>query len=92
MIVLYEKKVGGDRFARISEVGYTREGSNFGKGTNYIECIVTGGVGTMAVTHQGKTYYVCCTGCRDYFNDDPEAVIAEYRQRKEEEKKKAAKG
>lgn len=92
MIVLYERQIGSDRYTRMSEVGYTREGSNFGKGTNYIECVVTGGVGTIPVTHQGKTYYVCCTGCRDYFNDDPEGAMAEYRLRKEEEKKKPDQG
>lgn len=88
MLVLFERRVGDDRFLRMAEVGYTREGSNFGKGTNYIECVVTGGVGTMPVTFEGKTYYVCCTGCRDLFNDDPAAVLAEYRERKEAEKQK----
>jgi len=86
MLVLFERRVGADRYLRLAEVGYTREGSNFGKGTNYIECIVTGGVGTMPVTYEGKTYYVCCTGCRDLFNDDPATVLAEYRERKEQEK------
>ena len=85
MLVLFERRVGDDRYLRMAEVGYTRQGSNFGKGTNYIECIVTGGVGTMPVTYDGKTYYVCCTGCRDLFNDDPAAAIAEYRERKEQE-------
>jgi hypothetical protein len=92
MLILYEKQVGQDRFSRLAEVGYTRKGSNFGKGTNYVECVVTGGVGTIAVTHQGKTYYVCCTGCRDYFNEDPAGALAEYRERKEEEKRKADTG
>lgn len=90
MIVLFERQVAADRFVRLSEVGFTRKGSNFGKGTNYIECVVTGGVGTTAVTYKGKTYYVCCTGCRDYFNDDPEGAIAEYQERKAEEKKRQA--
>ncbi|MEO8494001.1 MAG: hypothetical protein ABI614_02950 [Planctomycetota bacterium] len=88
MLVLFERRVGDDRYLRMAEVGYTREGSDFGKGTNYIECIVTGGVGTIPVTFEGKTYYVCCTGCRDLFNDDPAAAIAEYRERKEQEKQK----
>ncbi|MBC8350780.1 MAG: hypothetical protein H8E66_02260 [Planctomycetes bacterium] len=86
MLVLFERRVGEDRYLRMAEVGYTRKGSNFGKGTNYIECVVTGGVGTMPVTFEGKTYYVCCTGCRDYFNDDPAAALAEYRERKQQEK------
>lgn len=86
MLVLFERRVGNDRYLRMAEVGYTREGSDFGKGTNYIECVVTGGVGTIPVTFEDKTYYVCCTGCRDLFNDDPAAALAEYRERKESEK------
>ena len=31
----------------------------------------------MPVTYQGKTYYVCCSGCRDLFNDNPAAIVAE---------------
>ena len=46
------------------------------------ECIVTGGLGTMQVSFGGNTYYVCCTGCRDAFNDDPAKIIAEYKARK----------
>jgi YHS domain-containing protein len=48
---------------------------------------VTGGKGTIPVTYQGETYYVCCTGCRDLFNDDPETVLAEYRERLDEKRK-----
>lgn len=88
LLVLYERQSGtSKRFLRMAEVGYTRKGSNFGKGATYVECVVTGGKGTIAVTHKGQTYYVCCGGCRDYFSDDPEGVLAEYRERKAEEKK-----
>jgi YHS domain-containing protein len=38
----------------------------------------------MRVSYKGKTYYVCCTGCRDAFNDDPVKYIGEF----EESKKK----
>ena len=86
MVVLLERRTG-DRYSRLAEVGYTREGSRFGQGTAYVECVVTGGQGTIPVTHEGKTYYVCCTGCRDYFNESPAEVLAEYRERKEQEAK-----
>jgi len=89
LIVLYERRLGTNRFLRMSEVGYTRSGSNFGKGTNFIECVVTGGVGTIPVVHEGKTYYVCCTGCKEYFDSDPAGVLAEYRERKAEEKRES---
>jgi hypothetical protein len=82
LLVLMEKKgPTGDALVRLAEVGYTRQGSGFGKTAAQRECIVTGGLGTIEVTHAGKTYYVCCTGCRDYFNENPEKVLAEYAAR-----------
>lgn len=89
MIVLMEKK-NGEAYSRIAEVGATRKGSGFGKGATYIECIVTGGLGTIEVSHEGKTYHVCCTGCLEVFNDDPAGTVKEYLARKEEEKAKKA--
>ncbi len=74
------------RYSRIAEIGYTRKGSGFGQGSTQRECIVTGGLGSIAVTHKGHTYYVCCGGCRDLFEDDPEGVLADYRMRLVEKK------
>src|SRR5262245_7297909 len=85
LLVLMERKSPtSDQFVRLAEVGYTRQGSGFGKGSTQRECVVTGGLGTIAVTHNGQTYYVCCTGCRDYFNENPEKILAEYTARKAE--------
>jgi hypothetical protein len=87
LLILYERQIaGGDRFTRLAEVGYTRQGSSFAKGSSQPECVVTGGLGTIEVAYKGKTYLVCCTGCRDLFNDDPEGVLADYRERKAQEK------
>ena len=87
LVVLYERRVG-EQFARLAEVGYTRKGSSFAvKGGDPHECIVTGGHGTIAVEYKGNTYYFCCTGCRDLFKQDPEGVLAEYRQRKAQSRK-----
>jgi hypothetical protein len=91
LLVLYEKHTGGDRYSRLAEVGYTRAGISFAKGSGEPECVVTGGLGTIAVEYRGKKYYVCCTGCRDLFNDDPEDVLADYRERKAAEREKATK-
>jgi YHS domain-containing protein len=33
---------------------------------------VSGGAANIAVSYKGKTYYVCCTGCKDEFNANPE--------------------
>ena len=67
-----------------AEVGYTREGVTFGveAGGKKPQCVVTGGLGTMAVTYMGTTYYVCCSGCRDAFNENPAKIIAEYMKKK----------
>lgn len=66
------------------QIAYTKEGESFGvaAGQKGPECVVTGGLGTMAVSFNGMTYYVCCTGCRDAFNDNPAKIVAEYKARK----------
>ena len=53
--------------------------------------MVTGGLGTIEIEHAGKKYYVCCTGCRDLFQDDPEGVLAEYRERRSKSRDSRAK-
>jgi YHS domain-containing protein len=75
-------------YYRLGQVGYTREGVNFAAGESYPLCIVTEGKGTMQVSHNGKTYWVCCSGCRDLFNDNPEAVLSEAAERDKAKDKK----
>ena len=78
-LVLLERSISEDRYFRIAEVGYTREGTRLAvAGANGPECVVTGGKATSPVMYMGKTYYVCCTGCRQAFEDDPAGIIAEY--------------
>jgi YHS domain-containing protein len=70
-------------FKRLYQVGATKEGVPFaGPGDNQPECVVSGGRGTIRVTHKGKEYFVCCSGCRDAFQAEPEKYIAEYEARK----------
>lgn len=89
LVTLFEKRNNGDTFARLAEVGATRQGSDFAKNAaGGPECVVTGGLGTIAVKHEGKTYYVCCSGCRELFEDDPAGVLADYYQRKKDEQTK----
>lgn len=80
MTLLFEKRPEKQSFfTRVAEVAYQRDGTKLAAaGGNGPICVVTGGTGTIPVMHKGKTYYVCCTGCRDAFNDDPEGVLAEY--------------
>lgn len=87
--LLVEKRGAQQSFyQRVAEVAYQREGTRLatrdGSGP---ECVVTGGLGTIAVSYQGQTYYVCCTGCRDAFNDDPAGILAAYAERKKQTKK-----
>jgi len=64
-------------------IDYTREGVTFAAaGNKKAECVVTGGLGTMTVSFKGTTYYVCCSGCRDAFNENPEKIIKEYLAKK----------
>jgi hypothetical protein len=63
-------------------VASTKEGEGLGKVEKKNECVVSGGVGTMPVTYKGETYWVCCSGCRDAFNENPEKYINEFKAKK----------
>ena len=67
------------------KIGLTREGILLAGGKKGPECVVTGGLGTMAVMYKGTTYYVCCSGCRDAFNENPAKYIAEYEAKKKKQ-------
>jgi hypothetical protein len=64
-------------FTKHYQVGATKEGVPFADVPKGPECVVSGGLGTIKVTHQGKDYWVCCSGCRDEFKADPEKYIKE---------------
>jgi YHS domain-containing protein len=79
----FEKKPAGKTtFTRVYQVGATKKGVAFAAGDSAPECVVSGGKGTMTVSYKGKTYYVCCSGCREAFQDDPQKYIKEYEERK----------
>ena len=71
---LSTKPKDGMEYTRLWQVGCTKEGQAFATSTEN-ECIVSGGKGTIEVTHQGKTYFVCCSGCKTEFKSDPEKFI-----------------
>ena len=77
---------GSTIFTKAYEVGATKQGVPFASGDTGPECIVSGGLGTMAVTYMGKTYYVCCSGCRDAFKEEPAKYVKEFEARKKEKK------
>ena len=84
-------KARGSAAFRLRDVGGTqRNGVSFAKADDDYgdrTCVISGGLGTTAVTHKGRTYYVCCSGCAAAFNDDPETWIAKYEAKKKEKEK-----
>jgi hypothetical protein len=78
------KPAGRPQFTRLYQVGATKEGVAFAQGEVGPECVVSGGLGTSKVMYMGKTYYVCCSGCRRAFQDDPAKYVKEFeaKQRK----------
>lgn len=92
LLAYSQRKAGQSQFAQLAQVGYTREGTRLAEETQQgPECVVTGGLGTIPVTHKGQTYYVCCTGCRDAFDADPDGILADFAERLAERKAKREK-
>lgn len=79
------KPEGRKLFVKGYQVTGTREGESFGSAEKKPECIVSGGLGTSTVSYKGVTYYVCCTGCRDEFNANPEKYVKEWNEKKARE-------
>lgn len=94
MTVLHERRRQSSTFyTRVAGIGFTRAGTRLATANLGPLCIVTEGKGTSKVSYKGKTYWVCCSGCRDAFLDDPEGVLADARERAAQRKKKGqAKG
>lgn len=72
------RKRGKAAFRRIDTVSTQREGTSFAlSDSDYGDktCIISQGLGTISVSYQGKTYWVCCTGCKAAFEEDPERWI-----------------
>lgn len=70
---------GAPQFKNAIEVGLTKAGEAFASGGDEArlpKCILTGGSAALTVSFNGKSYPVCCTGCRDEFNDNPEKYVA----------------
>ena len=75
MAVKFEKQDGGKGlFSTQFAMNGLKDGIVAG-GPKKPECIVSGGAASIAVTYNGKTYYVCCSGCRDEFNANPTKYV-----------------
>jgi YHS domain-containing protein len=87
VFALDRQEPGAPQFKRVIEVGLTKEGEQFAAGGSAADrpkCIITGGAATMTVSFQGASYPICCSGCRDEFNDNPEKYVKKAAQRAEQ--------
>ena len=71
----------------IEKLEYTAAGNKEGKSiggkkTKGPECVVSGGLGTMTVSYNGETFYVCCSGCADAFKENPKKYVDEFKAKK----------
>lgn len=73
MVVKAETQAKGKGlFNEQFQLAGNKEGESFaGGGSKKPECVVTGGAGTIQVSYLGKTYYVCCSGCKEEFEANP---------------------
>jgi hypothetical protein len=76
------KPRGSTLYTKQYMVAATKEGESLGTADKKNECVVTGGLGTITVSFMGETFYVCCTGCRDAFNEDPAKFVKAFKEKK----------
>jgi hypothetical protein len=74
-------------FSKKWDVGAKKDGIDFVGGDGRPECIVSGGLGTIAVKYMDKTYYVCCSGCRDEFYASPAKYVQAWEEKQKLKKK-----
>lgn len=80
-ILELDRKRGSGQYIRVDTINTQREGTSFAvSDTDYGEktCVVSQGLGTTAVSFKGKSYWVCCSGCKAAFEDDPERWVAKF--------------
>jgi len=68
------------------QVACTKEGEGLGAEEKKVVCVVTGGLGKIAVSYKGQTYHVCCSGCKEAFEENPEKILKEFEARKAKKK------
>jgi YHS domain-containing protein len=74
--IKFEKQTAGKGlFNNVFAMNGNKDGESFAGGGKKPECIVSGGAANISVNVGGKTYYVCCTGCRDELLASPEKYI-----------------
>ena len=84
-ILEIDRKRGNGPFIRVDTVHTQREGTSFALSeTDYGDktCIISQGLGTISVSYKGQSFWVCCSGCKSAFDEDPEKWIAKWEERK----------
>lgn len=80
-----DRKRGAGQFTRVDTVHTQREGTSFAvSDTDYGEktCIISQGLGTISVSYKGQSFWVCCSGCKAAFDENPEKWIAKWEEKK----------
>jgi len=86
-LVEIDRRRGSGPFQRVDTIHSQREGTSFAlSDSDYGDktCIISQGLGTITVSYQGKSYYVCCTGCKAAFEDEPAKWIAKWEAKQKE--------
>jgi YHS domain-containing protein len=88
IVYRYETRAAGRTFfTKVYRVGATKDGEPLvTTGFDEKECVVSGGRGSSTVTYMGKTYYVCCSGCRDAFAENPKKFADEFEKKRAKQK------
>ena len=74
-------RLRGKNFVRFDTVASQREGTSFAlNDSDYKDrtCVISQGLGTIQVSHKGKSYWVCCSGCKAAFEEDPDKWITKF--------------
>ena len=88
MLVELSRRRGRGTFRLQDTIGCQREGTSFAlSDSDYGEktCVISQGLGTTPVSYKGKTYWVCCSGCKAAFEEEPEKWIARFEAIKAEQ-------
>ncbi len=81
MLVELSRRRGTGAFRLQDTIGCQRKGTSFAlSDSDYGEktCVISQGLGTTAVSFKGKTYWVCCSGCKAAFEEEPAKWIARF--------------
>ncbi len=84
-ILEVDRKRGNGPFSRVDTIHTQREGTSFAlSDSDYGEktCIISQGLGTISVNYKGRSFWVCCSGCKAAFDEDPEKWIAKFEANK----------